>query len=1047
MEYLEIQLLGDFQLRVNGRSLAALSDREQALLVYLLLNRAAPQPRRHIAFQFWPDTSEKQAQTNLRNLYYRLRRKLPEADAFLKSDTQSLQWEPEGTFVLDVAAFATAVATATTVDQWQTAVDQYSGTLLPGWYQEWLEPERDRLRQMFIRAIIVLIDQLEARRDYPEAIRYAQRLLRHDSLHEATYRQLMRLQALIGDKPGALQTYHSCATALARELGVEPDATTRELYEQLLQADSLPLPVAVAPITPLVGRQEPWQEAQQAWQTAVRGRTHCLIIQGEAGIGKTRLAEELLDWAGRQGMATARTRAYVDEGSLAPLAAWLRSPFLQSHLMALDDIWLTEIARLLPEILVQRLDLAAPGPLQEDWQRQRFFEALAQAVLVSGRPLLLLFDDIQWCDGETLHWLRFLLRQHPATRLLLVLTYRLGEATTDASLASFLWDLGRDRQLTEVDLSPLNVAETNTLASHVAGQALSPLMAKRLFQETEGNPLFVVEMARVGLAADDGWETAVLPNTIQAVISARLAQLSATARRLVEWMGVIGRSVSYEVLVRATEQDEETVVQGLDELWRRRLIQEQGNNSYDFSHDKIREVAYLSLSLPRRRLLHRRVGQALEMVHASNLDVVCRQIAYHYEQAGKLLEAVPQYRRAAKTAQKLYANQDAQEVLHHALLLIQPYASEHPAMMAELHELLGDVQHFMGQHDLARATFEAAVEHVSPDENVWQARILYKAAMTYIPQHHYQAAARVFATAVAALGQPPLESAPDWWRTWLQIHLEWYWAYYWLNEWQKVIELSDLIHLVINQYGTVNQRADFLGTLVGLYLRRDRFVISDKVVSYQREILKVKEELGDISGIAAAAFGAGMGLLWYGAWDEAVGLMQKALRLTDETGDLNLRSRCLTYLTLAYRVRDMVEMVQEYAVQSRNVATQANMPEYVGTAYANMAWLAWKEGDATDVAEYGYEALKQWDKVPEGHASCSFQWTALLPLMAVALQVSETADAIDFARILLEPAQQRLVVLEDGLETAVSAWERGQSEAAHSQLEKVILLAQETHYL
>ena len=175
--------------------------------------------------------------------------------------------------------------------------------------------------------------------------------------------------------------------------------------------------------------------------------------------------------------------------------------------------------------------------------------------------------------------------------------------------------------------------------------------------------------------------------------------------------------------------------------------------------------------------------------------------------------------------------------------------------------------------------------------------------------------------------------------------------------------------------------------------------------------------------------------------------MQKALRLTDETGDLNLRSRCLTYLTLAYRVQDMVDDVQEYAAQSRNVATQVNMPEYVGTAYANMAWLAWKKGDAADVAEYGYEALKQWDKVPEGHASCSFQWTALLPLMAVALQVWETADAIEFARILVDPAQQRLVALEEGLETAVSAWDSEQLEVAHSQLEKVILLAQETHYL
>ncbi|MCA9952339.1 MAG: hypothetical protein KDE48_21965, partial [Anaerolineales bacterium] len=165
MSLVKIQLFGDFQLTYNGRSVTAInSPRQQSLLVYLLLHRHHPQPRRHIAFLFWPDSSERQALTNLRTLYARLRQKLPQADLFLQADAQTMQWQIDAPFTLDVAEFETAVSTATTATEWQTAVNLYSGTLLPGWYDEWLEPERQRLQQQFFQANETLITLLEDQR-------------------------------------------------------------------------------------------------------------------------------------------------------------------------------------------------------------------------------------------------------------------------------------------------------------------------------------------------------------------------------------------------------------------------------------------------------------------------------------------------------------------------------------------------------------------------------------------------------------------------------------------------------------------------------------------------------------------------------------------------------------------------------------------------------------------------------------------------------------------------------------------------------------------
>ncbi len=157
----------------------------------------------------------------------------------------------------------------------------------------------------------------------------------------------------------------------------------------------------------LIGRTAEWTQLIAAWQSASAGRPHLLVLSGEVGIGKTHLAEELLTEVGRQGIATAIARCYAVEGELAytPVLAWLRAEALRPALAALDAVWLTEVARLLPDLLLERPGLPPPSPMQGDWEaggRQRLFEALARALLGTRGPLLLLLDDLQWCDRETL---------------------------------------------------------------------------------------------------------------------------------------------------------------------------------------------------------------------------------------------------------------------------------------------------------------------------------------------------------------------------------------------------------------------------------------------------------------------------------------------------------------------------------------------------------------------------------------------------------------------------------------------------------------------
>ena len=661
---LHFHLLGKFSLTCDDTPLTAVkTPRLQSLLAYLLLHRDAPQARAHLAFCLWPDLPETRARANLRKQLHQLQRALPEVDRFLMTDAQTLRWRAASSFSLDVAEFEQAASQPQSVTAWQRALDGYGGDLLPSCYDDWIVPERERLKQILIEVLEKLTQAAIDESDYHAAIKYAERLAQIDPLREEIHRRLIALHTLNDDRAAALRAYHACASTLQRELGVEPGPATREVYERLLNLESA-APAPLGATFPLVGREREWAQLQAAWRTTCTGQAQLVILSGEAGIGKTRLAEEIFTQARRQGIPTAAAQCYSAEGTLAygPTVGWLRA----RPLPQLESVWLSEVARLLPEVLTQRPDVLSPGPLTEAWQRQRLHEALARAVLGNGEPLLLWLEDVQWCDRDTLEWLHYLLRFDRTTRLLIVGTLRPEEVLSDHPVAALLSALRHDRQLVEIALGPLDVTRTQQLATYVAGHALDSARADCLYHETEGNPLFIIETLR---ANSDCLDTNGLSPTVQAVIATRLAQLSPATRELMELAAIVGREFTFEILQQADDLDEKMLVRGLDELWQRRIIREMGTNAYDFSHGKLRDVAYASLSGARKRLLHRQVAEALVALHARDIDGVSAQVATHYQQAGVQEQAKVYYRRAAEAARQVYANQAAITYLSNALQL------------------------------------------------------------------------------------------------------------------------------------------------------------------------------------------------------------------------------------------------------------------------------------------------------------------------------------------------------------------------------------------
>ena len=307
-----------------------------------------------------------------------------------------------------------------------------------------------------------------------------------------------------------------------------------------------------------------------------------------------------------------------------------------------------------------------------------------------------MIDDLQWCDQETLEWLHYLLRFATQARLLIVGTVRPEEVAADHALLTLTRNLRQEGKFLEIQLGRLNAAETASLAAQVGGHKLDDEQSAVLYAETEGYPLFVVEMVRArktGVHATAGIDTPNpdTPPKVQAVIQSRLAQLSPPAQALASLAATIGRAFTIAVLAQASDDGEDALVRALDELWQRRIIREQDEHAYDFSHDKIREAAQAALSPARRRLLHRRGAQALEQVHRAALDTVSGQIAVHYALAALPENAILFYQRAATVAQQVYAHAEATQHLNKGLALLHqlPVTPEHLRQELQLQLALG----------------------------------------------------------------------------------------------------------------------------------------------------------------------------------------------------------------------------------------------------------------------------------------------------------------------------------------------------------------------
>jgi tetratricopeptide (TPR) repeat protein len=485
----------------------------------------------------------------------------------------------------------------------------------------------------------------------------------------------------------------------------------------------------------LVGRQAELVQLHELWRHTRHGQAHLALISGEPGAGKTRLANELLAEVQLRGIPVLRGGCYEYEAvtPYLPLVEALRdwvhrqsADALRQQFGRAESGLAAEIARLAPE-LVEKIGPQPENPsLPPEEARSRFFDHLARFLqtLAAKDGLVLFIDDLHWTDNGTLTLLQYLLRRLRQEKIFVLATYREVELDRTHPLAAVLVDWNRERLATRLPLGRLSAVETGEMLAVIFGQEQVELdFAAAVYQETEGNPYFIEEVVKALIEQEqvyrrDGrWFSQkitelAIPQSVKEAIGRRLERLSPECLPNLYLAAVLGKQFTWDELVAAASQGEdqfndEQLLDHLDEASSAQLIRSLPGDKFAFTHDKIREVLYEELNPIRRRRIHLRAGQALEILYEINLQDHVQTLAYHFVEGGELERGLIYCQQAAQRAADLFSLDEAARYLDQARDCAE--ALGQPDTVGALDQQLGQIHLLRGAFQEATNAYERAL--------------------------------------------------------------------------------------------------------------------------------------------------------------------------------------------------------------------------------------------------------------------------------------------------------------------------------------------------
>lgn len=764
----QIYLLGHFEVIRDQLTLNVTdwSRRKAATLLQLLaLNRRLIKDQ--LIEMLWPDVLPRSGVNNLYQTLHVLRRILDEslglgtADEVVVFEAGILHlgeaaWVDVHEFELRCSAAQLSIHDA------QQALSLYRGDLLADdLYNDAIQSRREDLQRLHRKTVLRLADQYREVGDYHAAIVILTPLLNRDRTDETTHRELMRLYALMGQRHEALRQYQNCVEALAADLDVTPDPATEALYRQILNGtisapSVLPIGIPSTPVSldmetslPLVGRQAELTTLRDWIRNSHNAGVHTILLAGDAGLGKTRLAFETLRDSARSGMTTLFGGAYKQEGPLS------YHPFIEAF-----DRYLAE-HQYPPEQnpITHFKPLGSTDPQQE--HSALFRETAAFLIkLAKHNPVVLLVDDLHAADETSLRLFHYLARQTQAVPIILLATYQPGRVEAlDTPCGALLNALYREQLSERLILSPLGDEDVDQMVTHLLGGKVSTALISMINELAEGNPFFVQEITRALLKLDQiedstgQWRqkpiaTLSLPAGLRGLIRERVAHLGPSVEPVLRIGTVIGRQFSLGILRQVARLPDDHLLDALDAALAGRVLDETADG-YRFRHSLIRQGLYEGLSEARRAHLHLLTAQAIESAcanQARQIDMQVEALAYHYDSSEHRERAIPYLVQAGQKAAHVYAFEVAVRYFERALKLIEQMGLNDQALHWQILLQLGRWHVILADSPRAVASFDRALtltitENWRPNR-VEQVRVHRAAARTLITAGDMLAAER-----------------------------------------------------------------------------------------------------------------------------------------------------------------------------------------------------------------------------------------------------------------------------------------------------------------
>jgi DNA-binding SARP family transcriptional activator/tetratricopeptide (TPR) repeat protein len=714
MESLTIHLLGIPEIRLDEQVVSFRTRKVLALLVYLVTERSM-HSRESLMAMLWPESSQSNAAASLRTTLSRLRKVLSSEGTVLITEAGNVGIDLNDSVNLDLDWLGTATKEDTPPDELRFILTVDRGEFLEGFslpdapaFDDWVAIQREACLRQVERVYDRLSQYLLSIHDSAMAVETSARWVTRAPLSEQAYRRLMAAQALNGQRPTALLTYHHLQDTLQKELGLQPSRETVLLANNIDQGrigaespDSLPRIGRVSFTNqkrrltlPLVGRSAEHSRLVESFHQIGGEKTQTVVLIGAAGVGKTRLVNSFRDWAFLHSPETEiwQGQAFETGGRLAfqPVVEALRTRLDQVNAPEdlLEDVWLAELSQLMPELRARYPDLPMPLTGDANFVRARLFESIATlgTALAARHPSVLILDDMQWVDADTLDLVHYLARRWSEMKapILLLLTVRQEAYAADAYLRDWLMRLERDTSLTRLLLDSLNGGAVEglvkTLAEDEGDETAISAFAAWLWAETRGLPFFIeallqmlieqgILVALEGRHSTYNFASALehvrsvsrvpLPPGVREVIRARLEQHSKEANTLLLAAAVLGRACTFESMCQIADLQETEALRSLEALLDGRLLTERPSDRqpYTLAHDYIREVVYTESNEARRRVYHRRALIVLESIGGSPAEC-----AYHALAA--LLDE-PAFRFSVAAGSAAFASYALQDSLFH----------------------------------------------------------------------------------------------------------------------------------------------------------------------------------------------------------------------------------------------------------------------------------------------------------------------------------------------------------------------------------------------